>query len=658
MIDSLPMMQTVVHASRDIGPRAAAGSLDDESGRRSQCRRIDALALEAMHPVEQMAAAHCPQQLDEMHPVEPTAAVQAGAQEVFGYWDPHGDAESDNQASTGRRGDTVGSLTDEEIEKGDFSVVAARRTEMAQPKNRIVGDRHPHREPAERNMRKDVGNFGIFVGNWGERSETNKKSADFRMLHDSQVMGSPAELIVIFEANSAVADMLKQPPRHVPDEMNGPPRHNAKAPVGNMSKRDHYEHMVVMTHYPHGQIVMAARKNVCVRAQALDCHAWEDGHWNKNGKKKTATTKALVCEFTWKQNIGHLGRNIVVMAVHGHYRTMNMLFPDAVTDQLWQNKYNGIVEHNVNCLVGDWNMSLPQVVPRLRRLGLQIDLCSWYPWLHKTAQQDGYHLGMDSCAMFYIGGAVRCEMPWAFYKIGEILTAAARSPTQGPRSRCEENPLDTYSGLNTPGKLWWQYKNKRNERKSDISLKEKLEGLLQPSTSQDELDRLYRSMPDGQKTAYLRLKQKPTQQEEWLRNPDTGEVHNGAHFPLLMFTKNPSARSKEGDAKRQAKKQSYYARFGTWPMNQTAEGRPASLKQRKVAGDDQEDFVLGSMRSPMNIELSHELAPAVADRSRDARSRGHNSGRSSGWDLDSGWRDQAWDSGRRDWDSGWYPYGW
>ena len=150
--------------------------------------------------------------------------------------------------------------------------------------NKVVGDLHPYNEPAERNKRKDVCHIGLFMGNWGERSEKSAASAVCRALHDSQVMGSPGELIVFFEANSAVADMLKQPPRHVPDEMNGPPRHNAKAPVGNMSKRDHYEHMVVMTDYPHGQILMAARKNVCVRAQALDCHAWVDGHWNQNGK--------------------------------------------------------------------------------------------------------------------------------------------------------------------------------------------------------------------------------------------------------------------------------------------------------------------------------------------------------------------------------------
>ena len=286
-----PLPTTIVHASR---------GMPDEW--RNQLRAINALQLEA---VDQMETHHCQQQLDEMLPVEPTAAplllaqldeMHPAEQTAAVRASPHGDADSDldgdadnwsdSQSSGGRKGDSVGSQTDAELKRGDLSAVSARRTEMAQPKHRVVGDRHPYHEPAERNRRKDVGNFGIFVGNWGERSATSRKSADCRMLHDSQVMGSPGELIVILEANRAVADMLKQPPRHVPDEMNGPPRHNAKAPVGNMSKRDHYQHMVVMTDYPHGQILMAARKNVCLRAESIVCHAWVDGHWKKTTKKR------------------------------------------------------------------------------------------------------------------------------------------------------------------------------------------------------------------------------------------------------------------------------------------------------------------------------------------------------------------------------------
>ena len=59
-------------------------------------------------------------------------------------------------------------------------------------------------------------------------------------------------------------------------------------------------------------------------------------------------TKILICAFTWKQNIGHLGKRIVVMGLHGHYRTMNMQFGQDVNNKLWRHIYEKIMEWNVN----------------------------------------------------------------------------------------------------------------------------------------------------------------------------------------------------------------------------------------------------------------------------------------------------------------------
>ena len=90
-------------------------------------------------------------------------------------------------------------------------------------------------------------------------------------------------------------------------------------------------------------------------------------------------------------------------------------------------------------------MSLPQVVPRLTDLGLRVDLCAWYPWLHCTDKPGGYYLGMDSCAAFYIGGNVSCKLPWDFDSIGTILTVAVRDPRERHRSR-HEKPHDRVTG--------------------------------------------------------------------------------------------------------------------------------------------------------------------------------------------------------------------
>ena len=114
-----------------------------------------------------------------------------------------------------------------------------------------------------------------------------------------------------------------------------------------MAKRDWYEHLAVISTFPKGQIPKAARKNVCHMIQCLECHAWVDGEWNQGGKKKATITKVSVCAFTWKQNIGHLGKRIQVMGVHGHYRTMNMQFGQDATTKLWRNIYELIVKHDV-----------------------------------------------------------------------------------------------------------------------------------------------------------------------------------------------------------------------------------------------------------------------------------------------------------------------
>ena len=91
---------------------------------------------------------------------------------------------------------------------------------------------------------------------------------------------------------------------------------------------------------------------------------------------------------------------------------MNMNVSQTTTDESWDELYRRLVKHEVNLLAGDFNMSLTQVVPRLTARGLNIDTCSWYPWLHEEKHAQEICLGMDSLAIFYIRGDVRCELQW------------------------------------------------------------------------------------------------------------------------------------------------------------------------------------------------------------------------------------------------------
>ena len=139
-----------------------------------------------------------------------TTLPPAVAADISDFDSDECDSESDPSGISAASGDTAGSLTEDEIEAGgDLAAVAARRTASAQPQNRHEGDKHPFQKPSLRNQRRDVGDISLFIGSWGERS--NKKGKQ-RRLFDANIMGSPGEVVVLFEANNAVAGMLEEKP--------------------------------------------------------------------------------------------------------------------------------------------------------------------------------------------------------------------------------------------------------------------------------------------------------------------------------------------------------------------------------------------------------------------------------------------------------------
>ena len=83
-----------------------------------------------------------------------------------------------------------------------------------------------------------VGNVALMIGNWGARSEKSQGSSAAirssianREAHDRQVLGSPAMIIVLFEATNAVAALLEQPPHYVENRPQS--RQTGPAPAGN-----------------------------------------------------------------------------------------------------------------------------------------------------------------------------------------------------------------------------------------------------------------------------------------------------------------------------------------------------------------------------------------------------------------------------------------
>jgi hypothetical protein len=148
-------------------------------------------------------------------------------------------------------------------------------------------------------------------------------------------------------------------------------------------------------------------------------------------------------------------------------------------------------------------------------------------------------LGFDSCGNFYIGGIFQVKTAYGFDDIEKLLTAVADGT----------NELDVYEGTNYPGQPWHCYR-RSNETRNNKSLKDRLTDLLTVSTTPEELESI--ELWEGKKyCTHLRLREKSMERNEWLVK---GRMHNGAHFPLCVFTNNSSSRSEEAQQRRNDKR--------------------------------------------------------------------------------------------------------
>ena len=163
-------------------------------------------------------------------------------------------------------------------------------------------------------------------------------------------------------------------------------------------------------------------------------------------------------------------------------------------------------------------------------------------------------------------------MDWSLDHI-DVLTAVAEQmpvelavhPDFDPDTMQMRKKLDTYRGTNHPGQPWHCYRSKSfTEAPAEKNLRDRLYDLLRPSTTAQVLADIpqegYGHCP------YLRFRQKTLDVAEWLVN---GQVHNGAHFPLCVWTNNSSARSAKASRDRSDRQWVKNAKKG-----EHAKGRP------------------------------------------------------------------------------------
>ena len=420
-------------------------------------------------------------------------------------------------------------------EDGVFSpAFAALRDFSAGPLQQYYSETNPH---AYRNNDHEVGNFGIYLGNWGQRSFVNEHAIRRRrQVHDLQILKCPAPVVVLCETTIAVQHLLESPALRPTDP----------AATGLQGRKTH-EHWVVRGNEEKGALLIAVRKDTCSELSLLDHLAHLDVYHNeKKQKNRGSVSRFLTCAITFKQNIGHLGNQIVVCGVHGNQNTMKM-HPKEPWNTFFDLLAQRIVDHKIQFLAGDFNMSVTQVPVQLRSRGFRVDCVAWYPWMHHSTHLFDQYLGFDSMAIFYIGGIVEVKMVW---DLGDIHILAAVAGTEDAlwKEKSDDRKFDVFSDVNNvPGQPWKCYRSvKYNEKNAHKDLRARLTELLTPSTSPDQLETLRKDRKTHY-APYLRIKERRMSIEEWLVD---GNLHKGAHFPLCIFTNNARARSEEAAKRR------------------------------------------------------------------------------------------------------------
>jgi hypothetical protein len=445
------------------------------------------------------------------------------------------DLPTEAEDGTSIAGDTASEAGDSET---DAAVAAQRRRLRCAPERtyRILTEAQV---PSLKNDDYPVGNASVYLGNWGTRgtvANTDEKK-ERRDIQDRQVLKNPCTILVLCEASKEMEDLLNAEARTpVPGAVGLAARPTAQYFVSRGNEES--------------AVLIAARTDVASSLKCLLSEVHNDHAYKEKGKPKMARSRIAIVEVEFKQNVGYLGKKIVVAGVHGHNRTMKMEWAEALT-AFWDRLATYIKTYDVKFLAGDFNMSLTEVVKQLRLRDIKCDCVAWHPWLHKSAVAE-YSLGFDSCGIFYIGGRVEVAPLYGLGKIDQLLTAVADGT----------NALDVYEGLNYPGQPWNCYKRSSELRTDEKSLKGRLTDLLEVSTTTEEL----KDLPlwqEKQYCTYLRLKEKAMQRSEWLVG---GKMHNGAHFPLSVFTKKSSSRSKDASIRRANK----YNDKKSWKANSSS----------------------------------------------------------------------------------------
>ena len=131
---------------------------------------------------------------------------------------------------------------------------------------------------------------------------------------DEQTLKNPANVLMLAEAREEVETLLKSGPI-------------AGASSGTkLEQRSTHQYFVVRGE-EQSSVLCAARTDTTNKLELKDFRVSKDFTYTEKKNavtKRSATSRALVAEVTFKQSVGHLGDTVTFMAAHGNMRTRNL----------------------------------------------------------------------------------------------------------------------------------------------------------------------------------------------------------------------------------------------------------------------------------------------------------------------------------------------
>ena len=469
-------------------------------------------------------------------------------------------------------GDSVVDSSDAEGKDKTPTAAAARRQKKAAPKQQALGG-STQREHGIKNSEPEVGNIGIYFGNWGKRGVVKEgQQALRRKTMDKQLVKNPGHLVLLLESTPAQEELLKMTAVAGEDDAEG------------LDARPTHEHWVIRGNEDDA-ILAAARKDTAAGLECLLYELNEDHQYREKGKDKMARSRSMVVQYKSKQMVGHLGTDINVMVSHGNNHTMRLTWRK-VWEDWWDRHARHIRNFNVKFWCGDFNMSLTEVPKQLRSRGINADCCAWYPFKHinpggsvHSEQRSSTPMGIDSLAIFYIGSQAQIAPSYGLADVLDFTAVAANLPV--------------YEGENVPGKHWSCYRSDATQQKK-IDLEQMLVDLLTPTCTKEDLAAIERNS-EWHFCPYLRVRQTKMEKSAWLL--PSGEIHNGAHFPLCIFTNNSRARSREKEIERGKRKGK-----GKGKDKGKGEGKGQEPQSRKGKGKGNDTTAVAE-RPPAHVPL-------------------------------------------------------